>query len=245
MDYDSLVKTGTVTCDASSLAVINVNLGFVPGSVRIRNRSNGNVGWWNSSMPSGSINKITYTANGLVPAPTLSMHATNKANVKITACTVYVAGVPVAVALTEIAPSANTLTKAKYGVFGFECGANGTVDKTPNSATFAHDTSALAIANINATATGHVRLGYVVVLSDSTVSFIGATSTFDSANVVAYFVSENRLDYVTTGGITPLTGTASYTISLGTTGSGVTGFSIGTDAHFQVLSDVIEYAAWR
>jgi len=145
MAYDNLVKTGTVTCDASSLAVISVNLGFVPGYVRIRNKSNGNVGWWNSSMTSGSMNKITYGASGLVPAPTLSMHATNKANVKITACTVYVAGVPVAVALTEIAPSANTLTKSKYGVFGFECGANGTVDKTPNSATFAHDTSASAI----------------------------------------------------------------------------------------------------
>lgn len=237
--------TGTVDCDASSLADIDVSIGFTPSAVEVYNPTTGAKLWWTEDMDDASGNLFNPNGTGLLKETTLSAGTSDKTKIAFTAFTTMIAGVTTAVAAAERAPYAGTLTKAKWGCFGLEVGINGTVDAAPNSTAFAFDTEAAAIASmvgVGASA-AHAQMGYMTIQSATDSAWVGATSNIvDAAD--ANFYSTDALQTVTTGGITPYSETT-FTISSGTTPGGGRGFTIGTNANIQVVGTTLTYKAWR
>jgi len=238
------VYTGTVTCNASVLAVIDVNLGFTPIAVEVLNPANGCKIWWNDDMTAGTAYKEKTTGSiGLLHDVTISMHTTNKGNVNLSAFTVYNNGTVKDVTLTEkILTAAKTVTAAKWGAFGWEVAIDGTIDTGPNSATFAHATEALAIADRAANSANHASAGYLT-LKAGVANYVTGTNTLDQAANVNYYGAKN-MSYVATLGITPIESTTAV-VSGGTTETGLEGFRIGVDPDLQALGQTLYWRAYR
>lgn len=238
------VYTGSIACNASVLANIDINLGFVPIAVEVVNRNNGCKIWWNDDMPSGSAYKEkTVGGIGLLHDVTITMHTSNKGNVNLSAFTVYNNGTCKDVSLTEKAMTASkTVTAGKWGCFGWEVAIDGTVDQGTNSATWAHATEAAAIADKAANTANHANAGYITIKAGAS-NYVTGTNTLDQAANVNYY-GANCMSYVATLGITPLTSTTT-TLSGGTTETGTIGFRIGVDTDLQVLGQTLYWRAYR
>jgi hypothetical protein len=242
---DKSVFTGSVTCDASSLAAINVVCGFYPSAVEVFNPDNGVKLWWTEDMTEGTANKIVPVAHGrtgLLEPATLSITSTkayvNYASVYAQSTTGFTS-----TAAGTSNPAAATCNKSAWGAFGWSQKlADGSIATGPDSTVATFTTEALAIASIAATSAGYVRLGYVTVQSTAGASWVGATSTFSTAN--AYNIYSDDPLTVSALGIS-LYEEAEFTISSGTTPGGGIGFTIGADTDLQVLSATLIYKAWR
>jgi len=136
------------------------------------------------------------------------------------------------------APTATTIPENKYGLFGFEIGADGTIDKkdSADNAT-GYATEALAIAALPTASSAHVLFMYVTVTTTATAGFVGATDNFDAAGVTAKFYNVENCTGITSAGITP--------IDPGDSTSYLGGFIIGTNANVNVDDDTLYYPAWR
>ena len=243
---DKQVFTGTLSCDASSLAAINEVCGFYPSAVEIFNPDNGVKMWWTNDMDEGTANKIVPVAHGrtgLLEPATLSITSTkayvNYASVYSQSTTGYTS-----TAAGTSNPAASTVNKSAWGTFGLcQKLADGSIATGPDSTVFTHTTEALAIADIAATSAGYVRLGYVTVQATAGASWVGATSTFSTASDYNIY-SDDPLTYTSTLGIS-LYSAAEFTISSGTTPGGGLGFTVGADTDLQVLGATLYYKAWR
>lgn len=140
------------------------------------------------------INQLKSVANGIVSglktATTLSIGST-PANVASTAFGFKVNGVSYykAAVAAGTAPAAEAIPQAKYGLWRFEIGADGTIDVAGAAAnTTGYATEALAIAALPATSADHVSMGYVTVTKSDGI-FTGGTTAFNAANVTATYYS--------------------------------------------------------
>lgn len=243
---DKQVFTGTLTCDSTSLAAINEVIGFHPSAVEIFNPDNGVKMWWTSDMDEGTANKIVPVAHGrtgLLEPATLSITSTkayvNYASVYSQATAGYAS-----TAAGTSNPAASTVDKSKWGAFGFSQKLeDGSIATGPDSTVFNHTTEALAIADIAATSSGYVRLGYVTVQATAGAAWVGATSTFSTAAEYNIY-SDDPLTFTSSNGISLYTA-AEFTISSGTTPGGGRGFTVGADTDLQVLGATLYYKAWR
>lgn len=237
------VYTGTATCNASVLAVIDVNLGFTPIAVEVLNPVNGTKIWWNDDMPSGTAYKEkTVGGIGLLHDVTIAMHTTNKGNVNLSAFTVYNNGTVKDVSLTEkILTAGKTVTAAKWGAFGWEVAIDGTIDTGKDSATWAHATEAAAIADRAAPSASHATAGFLTIKAGVS-NYVTGTNTLDQAANVNYYGAKN-MSY-SANGITPIESTTTV-ISGGTTETGLEGFRIGLDTDLQVLGHTLYWRAYR
>lgn len=233
MEY---VKTGTLTCHASSLANIDKQIGFVPAYVKVWNPANGVSLEWQYGMTAGTAMKFGGYTSGALTSAGLKI-GTTPANVASNAFGFRVLGVDYSVAAVAAgtAPTATTIPQNKWGLFGWEVGINGTIDKVDaagNAAGYASE--ALAIAAAPAASAGHIRLGYVTVMRTNAAGFVGATTSFADAETTATYYSYPTMMQQATLGITP--------IDDSTTGQG---FRVGIDTDLQVLGATLYYRAWR
>lgn len=244
---DKMIFEGSETCDASSIAAINVVCGFTPTAVEVWNPTNGVKMWWTDDMDDASANKyvpVAHGRTGLLEPATITIPDTTKAY--ITYASVYAQATAgfTSTAAGTANPAAETVNKSAWGAFGWSQKlADGTIATGPNSTVHTFTTEALAIGSIEATSAGYVRLGYVTVNATAGASWVGATSTFSTVGDVNIY-SDDPLSYTSTTGITPYSA-ASFTISEGTTPGGGIGFTIGADTDLQTLSATLYWRAFR
>lgn len=87
------------------------------------------------------------------------------------------------------APAATTVPDGKFGLFGFEIGADGTIDNNDaaDNAT-GYATAALALAALPDASANHTMIAYIIVEADG-ADFVGATTALSAATVnVTYYV---------------------------------------------------------
>lgn len=228
--------TGTLTCHATTLANIDTYLGFKPSRVEVFNPLSNTKLIWTDDMPSASAFKDCDLCPGLLKSPGLAM-GTDKDKVASLAFNFRIAGVNYlkAAVAAGTALTATTVPDHKWALFGWEIGADGTIDKVDaagNATGYA--TEALAIAAAPAANASHIRLGYMTIKTEG-ATFVGATTLLDAATVEAknfynYPLATNPL----TLGITPLD---SRTLGQG--------FRVGIDTDLQVKGNTLYYTAWR
>lgn len=235
---------GTCNCDANAVANIEVSIGFVPSAVEVLNLATGAKLFWNAEMSDGGGVKVVPQGTGLIKSPTLTLDSGNKNDVNITAFTVLHDGNPQAVAASSAnsPTAAQTISKGKWGLLGWEIGSDGTIDAGPDSNTFDHDTESAAIADRTSLTANHCSVGYITVQANSAADYVTGTNTLDDADDVNYY-SSPILSNVTNG-IYEYTGTTT-TISSGTTTTGSRGFIIGADTDIQQTGVTLYYKAWR
>lgn len=230
--------TGSVTCDAATLANIDVNIGFVPSYVEVQNRKLSAIIKWDENMANGHGHlEGDVEPDGILldPRPSIGTTNTQLANV---ASGVRIAGANKAIAAVAAgtALTATTVPQNKWGVFGFEVGINGTLDAFDDSANatgYASEALALAHYLAQSISASHVLAFYVAVMNTAAGGFVGATTALNATTVTAHYYSATLANVVTSGGITPLNS------------SGTRGFRIGTNSNIQYLGDTLVYRAWR
>ena len=198
---DQQVKEIAVTGTGASLSI---EIGFTPKSVDIIDKAAGLIGYWHEDMADGEAIVNNEYIDTIINSACLSI-GTTAANVASKAFQFRVSGVPYnkAAVAAGTAPTATAIPEDTWGLFGFEIGADGTVDQNDaaDNAT-GYATEALAIAARPATSASHCMMGYVTVMK-SDGAFTGATTAFNADNVTAnfYSVSDAR---ITSGGVTPI-----------------------------------------
>ncbi len=230
--------TGSVTCDPSTLANIDVNIGFVPAYVEVLNPKLSSVLKWDENMANGhGLIEGNVELDGMIldPRPGVGSTPTQMASV---ACGVRIAGATKAIAAVAAgtALTATTVPQNKWGVFGFEVGINGVLDAfddTANATGYASEALALAHYLAQSISSAHAHAFYVAVMNTAAGGFVGATTALNAATVTAHFYSAPLAGVISTAGITPLNS------------SGTRGFRIGTNANIQYLGDTLTYRAWR
>jgi hypothetical protein len=230
--------TGSVVCDPSTLANIDVNIGFVPNLVEVRNYKLSSILTWDDMMAAGGgIVEGNIELNGMLIDCRPAIGST-PANLLTVATAVRIAGVTKAIAAVAAgtALTATTVPQNKWGVFGLQAGADGTIDvfdDTANATGYASEALALAHYRAQSFASAHTGLGYVAVMSTDAGGFVGATTSLADAAVTAHYYSFPLAGILSTDGITA--------INSGT----IQGFRIGTNANVQFLGDTLTYRAWR
>lgn len=226
-------KNGTM---AATGAAVNQIVGFAPGAVRIHNLRNGNSMFWTNDMTSGyGILSGTFpAATGVLSSPGCSMGST-KDQVANVLFNFEIAGASYAKAATAAgtAPTATTIPQNKWGLFGFEIGADGTIDlldAADNATGYASE--ALALAAIPTASASHVLFMYVTVMCTEAAGFIGATTNFDATGVTANFYNATLKHLATSGGISPYS-TLGY------------GFTLGTNTRINISGDTLYWEAFR
>lgn len=224
------IITGTVT---GTGAVLPINIGFKPKYFKISRRDGSGSIEYYSHFADGAGILSSRIANGVLQATTCSMGST-KDQVANTAFLFQVNGVSYvkAAVAAGTAPTATTVPKNKWGLFGFAIGADGTLDPTDaadNATGYASE--ALALAAKPSAAADHVFVMYVTVMCTEAAGFIGATTNFDATGVTANFYAEPSTFTLTSTGITPIdNGTAC-------------GVSVGIDGYVNVSGAVLDYVA--
>lgn len=224
---------------AGSPAVINVELGFEPAWVKVWNPSNDAMMEWTPAIGAGMARITPETKNGLITTTGCAM-GTTKDQVANIAYLIGIAGLryQVAAVAAGTAPTATTIPQNKWGLFGFEVAADGTIDKGADAAGNAagYASEALAIAALPAASANHLITHYVTVMSVNAAGFVGATTEFDHADVTANFYSVDLVGYTQTNGITVLNAAA---------GDTVTGFKIGVHTSIQIAGNTLYWEAGR
>jgi len=219
-------------------ALITVACGFKPTLVRLFDAMGGKLGTWRSGMADASCFLEDQSLDGAMtdPIPAIGTTAANVAN---KAFTFRIAGVGYSKAAVAAgtAPTATTIPQNKWGLFGWEIAADGTIDSGADAAGNAagYASEALAIAALPAASANHVIFMYVTVMSTNVAGFVGATDGFADADVTANYYTNSDL-LIKSGGITP------QDENDNTTGRG---FTIGTNAFLNKVGDTIYYEALR
>lgn len=227
-------KNGTV---AGTGAAITQIVGFTPGRVKVTNIKNGRSIEWTDDMAaaSGIIRGDFYSAAAVLSSPRAAIGST-PANVANAAFDFEIAGVKYtkAAVAAGTAPTATTIPQNKYGLFGFEIGADGTIDRkdAADNAT-GYDTAALALAALPSASASHVLFMYVVVMRTNAAGFVGATTSFADAETTATYYNVDLKNYITVNGITSYSGTLGY------------GFTLGALANLNISGDTLYWEAWR
>ena len=226
-------QNGTMAATGSA---VNQIVGFAPGTVKVHNLRNGNSILWTNDMTSGYgiLSGVFPAATGVLSNPGCSMGST-KDQVANVMFNFEIAGVPYAKAATAAgtAPTATTIPQNKWGLFGFEIGADGTIDlidAAGNAAGYASE--ALALAAIPTASASHVLFMYVTVMCTEAAGFVGATTNFDATGVTANFYNATLKHLATSGGISPYS-TAGY------------GFTLGTNTRININGDTLYWEAFR
>lgn len=195
--------TGTNVC-ATPIASIDINVGYVPEWVRVFNPANDCKMEWFYGMAAGTGIFTPTVKNGVLTTPGCAMGST-KDQVANIAFNFGIAGIGYSKAATAAgtAPTATTIPQNKWGLFGFEIGADGTIDKKDaanNAAGYASE--ALALAALPAASADHVLFMYVTVMCTEAAGFVGATTEFDAVGVTAHFYNVASVVNPQTLGIT-------------------------------------------
>jgi hypothetical protein len=224
------IITGTYTGTAAAL---NVSVGFKPTCFKIYNGS-GLIGLWTSDMPDASCTLMSEYIDSVIgdPAPGIGTTNTQLAN---KAFQYVIAGVPYnkAAVAAGTAITATTVPQNKYGLFGFEIAADGTLDAwdaAGNNVGYA--TAALAIAAKPANSASHVGAFYVVVMNTAAGGFVGATTALNASTVTATYYS-NFDRFIKAGGVTPKGGSTDT----------IHGVQIGTSAYLNTSGATYYYEA--
>jgi len=229
--------TGTV---AGTGASINITLGFSPSAVEVWNPVTNTTLNWTSDMADASAVKYSQLADDqLLSNAEFKMSATNNAELYTRAFKFMIGGVPYSkAAISTSVSSTATVPANKYGIFGLQIGANGTLDARDAAANgTGYDSTASALASVSAVTGSHIAIGYVIVITTAGGGFIGATTEFDATGVTATFVPAQNARGIVTLGITPIDLGDSTTIN--------GGFTIGADTDLNVSGDTLYYKAWR
>jgi len=221
-------------------SAINISLGFTPQKVRCWNPTSGAELTWQEGMTEATaLKRFAPNATGLSSSPRPAIGST-KDYVASGAFEFKIAGAAYAKAAVAAGtgPTVTTIPINKYGLFGFEIGADGTIDSGRDATANAtgYSTATLAIAALPAASSAHTLAFYVVVINTAT-TFVGNTTNFDATGVTATYYVPTLLQSPTSLGITPIDPGDSTTIA--------GGFTIGADTALNILGDTIYYEAWR
>lgn len=220
---------------AGTGAAINKDIGFVPSRVKIINPNTNSEVLWTDEMGAGRGIKKAEIVTGLLTKCQTAIGST-PANVATPAFEFQILGTKYykAAVAAGTAPTATTIPQNKYGLFGYEIGADGTIDsKDAAGNATGYATAAAAIAALPAASASHVLIGYVVVMSTDGGGFVGATTSFADAAVTATYYSASLALFPSTGLITSLDSSSGR------------GFTLGTDANINVNGDTLYFEAWR
>lgn len=198
-------SVGTEVC-ASPIASIDINVGYIPDWVRVFNPTNGCQMEWIYGMTAGTGIFAPTVKNGVLSSPGCAMGSTKKQVANI-AFSFGIAGIGYnkAAVAAGTAPTATTIPKNKWGLFGFEIGGDGTIDlndAADNATGYASE--ALALAALPAASASHVLFMYVTVMCTEAAGFIGATTNFDATGVTAHFYNVDSVTNPQSLGITTL-----------------------------------------
>lgn len=222
----------------SPAAAINVNLGFEPSYVRVWNPKTGVQMIWNKEVPL-TTKKISPAGDGLVKACGILASTSNAAKIRNGAGVIQVNGVIKQIALANTTKSDKDFPAGKWGVFGIQAGADGTVDAGPVGSTAGYTTEALAVAAIKAASVSsdHVLLGYITVLASTSAPFEG-TDEFTGTDAQEYNCYDNAtMEQVESNGIS--------LIEVGDSSTIYAGFTIGLDTDLVIAGDTLYYEVAR
>jgi hypothetical protein len=222
---------GTVT---GTGATLNKVIGFKAAILKIYNPNTGAKIEWTSDMGAAAGFKEGGVRTGLISTPACAI-ASTPANVANGAFSYYIFGVRYYKAATAAgtAPTATTIPQNKYGLFGYEIGADGTIDKkdAADNAT-GYNTAALALAALPTASASHLLFMYVIVMRTNAAGFVGATTSFADAETTVTYNNVARSNSCTTLGITAYDGVLGQ------------GFTLGADTDVNVLGDTLYFEAW-
>lgn len=217
-------------------AALSLEMGFCPARVEIFTEIGNMIGVWTSSMSNASVMILHPYIDMLTtdPVPQIGTTTTRMANLafkyRIASINYSKAAVAAGTALT-----ATTVPQNKWGLFGFELGADGTLDANDASGNATgYSTLAAALAAKPAASASHVRAFHVAVMSTASGGFVGNTTALNDPAVTAYFYAHNDA-LQTSGGITPLS----------ITGQSVQGVTIGTNAYINTAGAKYIIKAYR
>lgn len=236
--------TGSITGTGAAIAK---DVGFIPDGIKVWNPTNNCEMEWHVGMgtslckkipPSGGVASVGLTQVLTSPGASMGTTKDHVANITFKYMIKNVTYTKAAVA-AGTAPTATTIPQNKYGLFGFQIDAAGTVsslDAAGNGAgTYA--TAAAAIAALPTASSAHLLFMYVVVTSTESGGFVGATTTFDATGVTATFYNVAHSGYATSNVLKSL--------DTSTSATGVRGISIPADTDLNILGQTIYYEAWR
>jgi hypothetical protein len=210
----------------------NINIGFKPSKISVMNRAKGFSLEWNDSM-ANDVSFASRAAARVLSQP-LSYIGSTPANVANGEFWFEINGVRYYKAATAAgtAPTATTIPNGKWGLFGFEIGADGTIDKKDAAANATgYASEALALAALPAASAAHTLFMYVTVSRANAAGFVGATTSFADAQTTAnyYGISPSLSAY----GITPADE------------KGTRGVRLDWNNEIFVPGDTIEWEAFR
>lgn len=221
------------TIPATGAAITKI-IGFKPTAVIVHNPNRGVTIEWTSDMGAAAGFKKGGVTTGLISSPGCAIGST-PANVANGAFSYMLFGVRYykAAVAAGTAPTATTIPQNKYGLFGYEIGSDGTIDKkdAADNAT-GYNTAALALAALPTASASHLLFMYVIVMRTNAAGFVGATTSFADAETTVTYYNVATSNSCTTTGIT------AYDSSLGQ------GFSIGVDTDLNVSGDTLYFEAW-
>jgi len=223
-------KRGTIT---GTGAAINKSVGFLPDRVWVFNPLSGKGLRWNRDMGTtyaGIKEGMKYLNDKVMSAarPSIGSTLTQVASVAFDFALDGVNYTKAAVAAGS-ALTATTVPTTKWGLFGWEVVAAGTVtslDAAGNAT--GYNTEALAIAAMPSQTSNKIFFMYITVCRTGSGGFVGATTQLDDANTVVHYYNVLPWNVIASGGISVY---------------GEEGFTLGTDSDINVLGDTLFYEA--
>ena len=220
------------TIPATGAAITKV-IGFKPVYLKVINANRGVSIEWTADMGAAAGYKQGGNVTGLISTPGCAIGST-PANVANIAFSYMLNGVRYYKAATAAgtAPTATTIPQNKYGLFGYEIGADGTIDKkdAADNAT-GYNTAALALAALPTASASHLLFMYVIVMRTNASGFVGATTSFADAETTVTYNNVALSNMCTTTGITAYDGVLGQ------------GFQIGVDTDLNVSGDTLYFEA--
>lgn len=144
----------------------------------------------NDVIPTGKYGAVALDIAGgsLSTFPSLSIGTSDTTKVKSGDFSYYIAGLSYDKTSAETAPGTSNIPQNLHGAVAFDIGADGTIDAVEASANATgYASSALAYAGIPAAGAGHIRMGWMIVISSNVAGFTLGTTDLDHADAtVAY-----------------------------------------------------------
>lgn len=216
----------------------SVNVGFVPQCVEVWNHTCGTSMKWDTSLASGYGITDRFASSVVLSSARCAKGSTAE-NVANDQFDYYIGGIKYtkAAVAAGTAPSAIATKQSKWGVYAWEIGSDGTIDKLYGStnADPGYDTEALAIAALPAANANHVVFMYATVQAKGTGDWTGATDDFTAGSDCA------AANFYSVGVANPITSYGIYTLDDGVN----RGFKIGYRPELWYPGDILYYKAWR
>lgn len=216
---------------------MDLSIGFVPSAIEVWNKNRNCYMVWDNTMAEGEGKTNHFSGMGLLSKPRCGIGTTPEACANnqfdfVLNNIVYTK----AASAGGTTPTATTLPMGKYGLFGYEIGIDGTIDRKDAAGNGSgYNTADLALAALPTAAASHVLFMYFVVLAKPAANWVGATDDLvpgsDCISITYYDVTSSNP--VTSYGITTLKS------------SSVEGFRIGYYSELIYPGDILNYRAWR